>query len=78
MGVFLRRAIGHAALGFVVLPVIVLFAVLVLGFTTSASCRAGTDSGGCAMGAVGAAVHAAIPGAILGVLVAAYRSLRGR
>jgi uncharacterized membrane protein len=73
MGAFLRRALGYAALGFVLLPVIVLFAVLILGFVTTPSCRAGTDSGGCAMGA---AVYSAIPGAVLGVFLAAWRSFR--
>lgn len=76
MGAFLRRALGYAALGFVLVPVIVLFVVLILGFVTTPSCRAGTDSGGCAMGAVGAAVYSAIPGAVLGLILAAWRSFR--
>lgn len=70
------RAPGHAVLGFILAPIIALLAVLVMGFVFDSSCRAGTDSGGCAMGAMGAAIYAAIPGALAGLAFGIWRSLR--
>ena len=71
-------ALGFGALGLVLLPVVVFFGGLALGYALDPRCGTAGDSGGCEMGMATLGFAAAPVGLLLGGVLGAVLARRGR
>ncbi len=72
------KSLVFGLIGFIAVPILVFFLVLILGHLFDPRCGTPGDSGGCEMGAATAGFAAAIPGFAIGVAIALVRGLRYR